>query len=601
MELPAPQAAIRAKCGHASLRFTPFPTAAVEQSLTQRFEEQVRRFPRHLAIRTRIQALTYTELDAMANRIAHAILDRRGEGDEAVALLFGHDATAIVAMLGVLKSGKCYVPIDPSYPGPRIEQMLGDSGGSLLLTDRRHLSRARELAGDSVRVIDVDRLDGPEINPGVRSGPRSLAFVLYTSGSTGRPKGITQSHRNVLHEAMHYTNSGHFGADDRFLLVSSISFGDSVRTIYAALLNGASLYPFDIRAEGLVPLAGWLREHSITIYRSIPTTFRHFVASLKGDEDFRSLRLVYLGGETVHKTDVELYKRHFPRQCVLVNRLGTTETLTFRACFIDHDTPIGGSGVPVGYAVPDKDVLVVDENGAPVKHGAIGEVLVRSRYLSPTLPADPVDPDLRVYRTGDLGRLHADGCLEHLGRTDFQVKIRGRRVETADVEAALLSMSTLREAVVVARRRHGDDALVAYVVPANGRTPDVGALRRRLAAQLPGYMIPSACVVLDALPLLPNGKVNRRALPDPGTTRPDLDVPFVAPRNDAEAAIAQIWTDLLALDRVGVHDDFLDLGGDSLMATRIIARVSDRFGVSVPLRLLWGASTVARMAEIVSR
>jgi len=561
MELPAPQAAIRAKCGHASLRFTPFPTAAVEQSLTQRFEEQVRRFPRHLAIRTRIQALTYTELDAMANRIAHAILDRRGEGDEAVALLFGHDATAIVAMLGVLKSGKCYVPIDPSYP----------------------------------------RLRGPEINPGVRSGPRSLAFVLYTSGSTGRPKGITQSHRNVLHEAMHYTNSGHFGADDRFLLVSSISFGDSVRTIYAALLNGASLYPFDIRAEGLVPLAGWLREHSITIYRSIPTTFRHFVASLKGDEDFRSLRLVYLGGETVHKTDVELYKRHFPRQCVLVNRLGTTETLTFRACFIDHDTPIGGSGVPVGYAVPDKDVLVVDENGAPVKHGAIGEVLVRSRYLSPTLPADPVDPDLRVYRTGDLGRLHADGCLEHLGRTDFQVKIRGRRVETADVEAALLSMSTLREAVVVARRRHGDDALVAYVVPANGRTPDVGALRRRLAAQLPGYMIPSACVVLDALPLLPNGKVNRRALPDPGTTRPDLDVPFVAPRNDAEAAIAQIWTDLLALDRVGVHDDFLDLGGDSLMATRIIARVSDRFGVSVPLRLLWGASTVARMAEIVSR
>jgi amino acid adenylation domain-containing protein len=601
MELPAAQAAIRAKCGLASPTFIPFSADAVEQSLTQRFEAQARRFPRQLAIRTRTHALTYSELDARANRIAHAILDRRGEGEEAIALLFGHDAMAIVAMLGVLKAGKCYVPIDPSYPGQRIEQMLGDSGAVVLLTDGRHLSRARELASDSVRVIDVDGLHGPEINPDVRSGPRSRAFVLYTSGSTGRPKGITQSHRNVLHEAMHYTNSGHFGADDRFLLVSSVSFGDSVRTIYAALLNGASLYPFDVRAEGLVPLAGWLREHSITIYRSIPTTFRHFVASLKGDEDFRSLRLVYLGGETVHKTDVELYKRHFPPQCVLVNRLGTTETLTFRSCFIDHATAINGSGVPVGYAVPDKDVLVVDENGAPVKPGAIGEVLVRSRYLSPTLPADPVDPDFRVYRTGDLGRLHADGCLEHLGRTDFQVKIRGHRVETADVEAALLSTGTLREAVVVARRRHGDDALVAYVVPATGQAPEVGALRRRLAAQLPGYMIPSACVVLDAMPLLPNGKVNRRALPDPGTTRPELDLPFVAPRNDAEAAIAQIWADLLTLDRVGVHDDFLDLGGDSLMATRIIARVSDRFRVTVPLRLLWGASTVARMAEIVSR
>jgi acyl-coenzyme A synthetase/AMP-(fatty) acid ligase/acyl carrier protein len=293
-----------------------------------------------------------------------------------------------------------------------------------------------------------------------------------------------------------------------------------------------------------------------------------------------------------------------------VNRLGTTETLTFRCYFIDHDTPIGETGVPVGYAVPDKDVLLVDERGERVEPGAIGEMVVRSRYLSPghwrnpdltraTFLPDPADGTLRLYRTGDLGRLGADGCLEHLGRKDFQVKIRGRRVETSGVEEALLASSTIREALVVARRRRGDESLVAYVVPATRPAPDVSTLRRFLAARLADYMVPSAYVFLDALPLLPNGKADRRALPAPGTNRPELDVPFVAPRDDVEAAIARIWSEVLEVDRVGVDDDFLDLGGDSLMGARIIARVTDRFDVTVPLRLLWEASTVARMAKFI--
>ena len=610
MFLAAQQLAIRAKCLAASPSFVPFPAGAVEQSVPQRFEAQARRYPERLAVRTRATALTYAELDTMANRIAQAILRERGPGPEPIALMFGHGAGVIAAMLGVLKTDKFYVPLDPSYPRQRHEQTLADSGAALLLTDTRHLAGARALAAGEIGVMDVDTLDGPGTSPGVCAAPRSLALIVYTSGSTGRPKGITQSHRNVLHETMHYTNSGGFGADDRFLLVSSVAFADSVRTIYAALLNGAALYPFDVRAEGLAPLAGWLRDNAITIYRSVPTTFRHFVHSLKGAHDFPALRLIYLGGETVQKSDVELYKRHFPRQCVLVNRLGTTEAFTFRYYFIDHDTPIDGGGVPVGYGVTDKDVRVVDEEGRPVEPGAIGEIAVRSRYLSPghwrqpelsqaTFVADPADPDLRTYRTGDLGRLHADGFLEHLGRKDFQVKIRGHRIEAADVEAALRADGTLGDAVVMARRRRGDDVLVAYVVAAAGRSLDVAALRRRLTSQLPAYMVPSAYVALDALPVLPNGKLDRRALPEPATTRPELDVPFLPPRNDVETAIAKIWSDLLEIDTIGVHDEFLDLGGDSLTAARIIARVSDRFPMTLPPRLLWEASTVARMAEIV--
>ena len=609
--LPDHQRAIRAKCCHASGSFVPFPADAVERSLTESFEEQARRFPWRLAVRTRRYALTYAELDALANRIAHAILRERGEGEEAIALLFDHDALVVAAILGTLKAGKFYLPLDPSYPRARLDYTLRDSEAGLILTDARNLARALELAGDGAPVVNVEVLAGPAVTPVPRSGPGGLAFLLYTSGSTGQPKGITQSHRNVLHEVMHYTNSGYFSADDRFLLVSSVSFGDSVRTIYAALLNGASLYPFDIHAEGLAPLADWMREHSITVYRSVPTTFRHFVADLKGGEEFRALRLIYLGGEEVLRSDVELYKRHFPRECILVNRLGTTETFTFRYYFIDHDTRIISSRVPVGYAAADKEVLLLAEDGTPVAPGAIGEMAVRSRYLSPghwrkpeltrvTFPADPTDPDLRVYRTGDLGRLEADGCLIHLGRKDFQVKIRGQRVETSEVEEAFRALRTIREAAVIARRRDGEESLVAYLVPAVRPAPDVSTLRRFLAARLPDSMIPSAYVVLEALPLLPNGKLDRRALPAPETNRPELDVPFVAARNDVEAAIAGIWIEVLGIDRVGVDDNFLELGGDSLKGTRIIARLADRFDITVPLRRLWKASTVALMAELVA-
>ena len=609
--LPAQERAIRAKCFHRTGTFVSFPPEAVEQSLPERFEEQVRRLPQRPAVTTRHHALTYAELDTLANQIAHAILRRCRVREEAVALLFDHDALAIAAMLGALKAGTPYLPLDTAYPRQRIDYILRDSAATLLLTDARNLALARELVRDSLQVVSVDAIDAAPTRPHAPAGPRSVAYILYTSGSTGHPKGIVQDHRNVLHEVRHYTNSAHFCTDDRFLLVSSISFGDSVRTIYSALLNGASLYPFDIRLEGLGGLAAWMREQGVTIYRSVPTTFRHFVGSLKGGEGFPALRLIYLGGEPVYPTDVELYKRHFPRECILVNRLGTTETLTFRYAFLDHDAQITGHGVPVGYPVAGKEVVLVDEKGEPVACGEVGEMAVRSRYLSPgfwrkpeltraAFATDPVDPDLRLYRTGDLGRLRHGGCLEHLGRTDFQVKVRGHRVETWEIEAALLGLDAFREALVVAQPRGSDHRLVAYVVPAALPVPDVSTLRRLLAARLPGYMLPAAYVVLEALPLLPNGKVDRRALPEPGTARPALEGPFVAPRSAGEEAIARIWMEVIGIDRVGVHDSFLDLGGDSLMATRIIVRVTAHFDVTLPGQALWQASTVAAMAELVA-
>jgi amino acid adenylation domain-containing protein len=607
--LPADQRAIRAKCFHPTGSFVWFPAEALDGSLNRRFEEQVRHDAGRLAVTTRRGALTYGELNALANRIAHAIIRHTGAREDPIALLFDHDALAIAAMLGVLKAGKLYVPLDPWYPRQRLEEILRDSTSRLLLTEGRHAAHLCALAGDAVHVLDVESIDAPVTNPDSVTRPDSPAFILYTSGSTGRPKGIIQNHRNVLHDVMHYTNSGHFCADDRFLLVSSLSFADSVRTMYSSLLNGASLFPFDIHAEGLVPLAGWILDQRITIYRSVPTVFRHFVDSLAGDERFADVRLLYLAGEAVRRTDVELYRRHFPPTCAFVNRLGTTETLTFRCYFIDHHTELTGGTVPVGYAVPDHDVHLVDDDDEEVPVGSVGEMAIRSRFLSPgqwgetdpsrTTLADSVDADRRIHRTGDLGRFRSDGCLEHLGRKDFQVKIRGYRVETAEIEAVLMSLGGIREAAVVAERRANNDSLVAYVVPV-ASPPSPETLRDLLSVQLPDYMVPSSYVVLDALPLLPNGKLNRQGFPAPGSVRPNLNEPFVRPRHHIEAEVAQIWGEVLGLEAVGINDDFLDLGGDSLAATRVVSRVRDRFGLPIPVAMMWKATTVALMAQLIA-
>jgi acyl-coenzyme A synthetase/AMP-(fatty) acid ligase/acyl carrier protein len=422
---------------------------------------------------------------------------------------------------------------------------------------------------------------------------------------------VPQTHVNVLHDVMHYTNAAHFCPDDRFVLVSSCSFADSIRTIYSALLNGAGLFPFDVARDGLPALATWLREQRLTIYRSVPTLFRHFTKGLAGHEEFSTVRIVFLAGEPVYRADVEASRRHFPADCIFVNRLGTSEALTFACFFLDRTTTITGASVPVGYAVPGKGIMLLDEAADGDSGARVGEIAVRSQFLSPgywrrpdltahAFLADPDGSDARVYRTGDLGRILPDGSLVHLGRKDFQVKVRGHRIEPGEIESALVAHPEIREAVVtLVDDRHDSPRLVAHLTVKVAPGPTVTGLRRFLAARVPIYLIPAAFVFLDTLPLTPTGKVDRRALPDPGAERPTLDTPFATPTTPLEQGVARIWADVLGLDVVGIHDRFLDLGGDSLLASRVFARLGDTFGVEPPTRDLLRAATVAEMAEVV--
>ncbi len=593
--------------------FVEFPTDDLEQSIPDRFEKQVERDPSHLAIQTRTQTLTYEQLNRAANVVAREILERRGKGQEPIALLLENDAPMIGAILGVLKAGKIYVPLDPSLPAGRLTYILQDSQAALLISNARNRELAASLTDGKVVVVELEQLDrhAGTGNPGISIPPDSPSWIIYTSGSTGQPKGVVQTHRNVLHFVKNYTNGLMLSSADRLSVLYSFGVNGAAHEMFSGLLNCASLHPLDIKTEGLSGLAAWLTDQRVTTYSSVPTVFRHFCETLTGAEELRDLRFVKLIGEPVAKREVDLYRRHFPEETIFINRLGSTETGTIRWYFIDKRTRIDGTSVPVGYAVADNDVMLLDEDKKQVAPGEIGEIAVKSRYLSPgywrkpeqTAKAFLADVDGtsgRVYLTGDMGRFLPDGCLLHMGRKDFQVKIRGHRIETAEIEMALLSISEAHEAIVMAREDgQGDSRLVAYLLMPGRPRPSVSSLRRGLTGLLPAYMIPSVFMMLDRFPVAPNGKVNRGALPLPDASRPELESVFVAPSDSAQRQLAQIWREVLGVDAVGVHDDFLDLGGNSLLAVQLMARIEKTFGKQLLPAVIFRAPTIEQLAALI--
>jgi len=618
------QETIRAKCFHPTGVLIEFRKEEIEQSIPDRFEQIVRKYPDRLAVKSRTHALTYVELNKAANRVAHALLALRGEGQEPVGMLFESGAPSVIASLGVLKAGKIAVSLESTFPRARLSYMLEQSQASVLLTNNANLPLARAF-GD-LPLINIDEIGGrfSAGDPGLCLPPDAVAAVAYTSGSTGRPKGIVSNHRGVLHAVMRHTNTCHTCMHDRLVM-----FRASLRAYLYALLNGAAFYPVDLHQEEPARLADWLIQEEITIYRAAVSVFRSLATGLTGTEGFPHLRLIFLFGEPTYHTEVELYRKYFSDRCILASSLGCNEFDDYAYFFLDKDTSLPSGVVPGGHPVKDTEVLLLDDDGRPVGVDQIGEIAIRSRYNAagywrrPDLTQaaflpDPAGGDERIYRTGDLGRMRSDGCLFHLGRKDFQVKIRGYRVEVAEVETALLELDTVKEAVVVGHEdTRGDSSaplpsglslsvedragkrLVAYIIPTGPHAPTVSELRRLLANKLPDYMVPAMFVMLDRMPLTATGKVDRRALPRPEGIRPALETSFVAPRTPIEEQLARIWAEVLGLDRVGVHDNFLELGGDSLLATRVISRVLPQFQVKLPLRDLLEASTVGEMGEVI--
>ena len=593
--------------------YAEFKESEIKQSITDRFEKQVICYPNRLAVKTKNIQLTYLELNQTANCIARAILSLRGEKEEPVALMLEQGDLLIAAILGVLKSGKSYVPLDSSFNPERNAYMIEDSGAGLILTDHRNLKPAKNLAGNKHMVFDIQDAISRFCSENLRLpiSPDAIAYILYTSGSTGKPKGVFQNHRNVLHNIMKYTNGLHISADDRLTLLYSCSFGASVSDIFGALLNGAGLFPFNLREDGLTKLTDWLIQEKITIYHSVPTVYRHFITMLNGTENLSSLRLIKLGGEPVYKKDLDLYKRHFQKTCIFHVGLGSTEMNIIRQFFCNHETIQEGSIVPVGYAVQDTELLLLDDEGKEVGFKKEGEIAIKSRYLAsgywrnPELTKtfffpDPEGGSERIFRTGDYGRMLSDGCLVYIGRKDSRVKIRGYRVEASEVEMSLQDIAFVKEAIVSAHKDQKDDTcLVAYVVLRQHETDVEKRLRKFLKDKLPDYMIPSVFVFLEALPLTPNGKVDRKALPEPALSKRGSAETYVSPGTPEEEILAGVWSEVLDIERIGIHDNFFDLGGHSLLMTQVVSRLNKIFNITIPLRSFFEAPTISGLSSLI--
>jgi amino acid adenylation domain-containing protein len=592
-----------------------FSREEIEGPIPARFELMARAYADRPAVRAGSEILTYQALNRRANRLAQAILAQAGPGETPVALLFEHEASAIVALLAVLKAGKSYVTLDPACPPARLNYLLADLPARLMVTNSKNLPLATGLAGKSCHLLNIDALDiqVSDENVALSISPETVMAIFYSSDSTGRPKGVAWSHRAMLHRTWLETDKDGIGPADRIALLYSCSSGASSGDIYKALLNGATLCLYDIRAAGLKPLADWLVEEEISRFHLPATLFRQFLDTLTGAEQFPRLRQVTLSGQ-LYRNDMEQFRAYFPAGCGLVHGLAAAETGMITRTHLNQPLIFWGNLIPAGYPLPDMELLILDEVGKPLGFNQVGEIAVRSRYLAAgywrrpelTLNAflpDPEGGEKRIYRLGDLGRLRPDGCLEYLGPKDFYVKIGGYRLEIGEVEAALHSLQTVKEAAVLAQAgQSGEKRLVAYIVPAGPAAPTSHHLRTVLARKLPDYMMPALFVELEALPLTPQGKLDYNRLPDPGRIRPQLGTPFTPPQTPLEQQVAQLWSRVLDIEQVGLDDNFLDLGGHSLLAVRLTSRVFNSFQVELSAQSLFDeAATVAAMAAIIAQ
>ncbi|WP_406694053.1 amino acid adenylation domain-containing protein [Singulisphaera sp. Ch08] len=575
-------------------------------SVPRLFEAQAARTPHATAvIDAHGRSLTYSQLDRAANQLAHQLRSLGAGTDTLVALCSERSPDMLVALLGVLKAGAAYLPLDPDYPRDRLDFMLRDSGAAILLTDR-HIQKLLPDTGVRVVLLDDDRAeiehhDGSSA-PDITIHPASLAYVIYTSGSTGKPKGVMIPHDALNNFLLAMRALLELKPGDSLLAVTTLSFDIAVLELFLPLALGAriELASRDEATDGR-RLAKRLHNANARFLQATPATWRLLLDSGWNGQ----LGLTILcGGEAMTR---ELAERLLPNADALWNLYGPTETTVWSTA---ARVETGNGAVSIGRPIANTQIYILDALLQPVPIGVAGELyiggdgVVRGYLDRPALTAERFLPDpfgkpgARLYRTGDLARWRTDGTLECLGRLDHQVKIRGHRIELGEVEDALNLHPSVQAAVAVARPdAQGNAQLVAYLVTADEARTTTAELRRWLKNALPEPMIPSAFVLLDALPLTPNGKVDRNALPDPNTQLIVAGEPYEAPRTKAENLVAQTWAQILKRDHIGIHDNFFELGGHSLLATQVASRLRDAFNIDIPLRTLFEATTVAALAQ----
>ncbi|HTO75944.1 MAG TPA: amino acid adenylation domain-containing protein, partial [Thermoanaerobaculia bacterium] len=586
---------------------TPYPR---EMTVHRLFEEQARERPEAIAVQMEEQLLTYGQLNERANRLAWHLIERGVGPETLVGLCVERSPEMVVGLLGILKAGAAYLPLDPGYPRERLRFMVDDAGANLVLTQHR-------LAHSLPQSLQLLRLDAdwPDIapnkpvNPPSTSSPDNLAYVIYTSGSTGSPKGVAIRHRSVV-RLVRETNYAALGREEVFLQFAPVSFDASTFELWGALANGARLAMMPPGIPSLADLGAAIERHRVSTLWLTAGLFHQMVETQI--ESLRGVRQLLAGGDILSVPHVEKVLHELP-DCRLINGYGPTEGTTFTCCHtVRREEPLGAS-VPIGRPIANSRVYVLDRHRQPVPVGVAGELyiggdgLARGYIGRPDLTAekfvpDPFEagPESRLYRSGDRVRYAPNGSIEFLGRMDDQLKVRGFRVEPAEVEAALRRHPSVQEAVVVLREHgRGERRLVGYVVGDRERFEGVSELRSFLKGELPDFMIPAFFVWLESLPLNANGKVDRAALPPPGRQPFLREGKSVAPRNALESKLVTLWERVLDVRPIGVTDNFFELGGHSLLAARLFSEIERDVARALPLSTIFQVQTIAELAELL--
>jgi amino acid adenylation domain-containing protein len=579
-----------------------YPRAACVHELV---EAQVARTPQAVAVSRAGETLTYAALDGQANQLAH-VLQTLGVGPEVlVGICLDRSVAMVVAVLGVLKAGGAYVPLDPGYPAARLALMLEDGRPRVVVTQEKYRSLVSE-HGATVLCLDTDGavLAGARRDkPAAAVGGANRAYVIFTSGSTGRPKGVQITHQAVVNFLLSMAHEPGLAAEDTLLAVTTLSFDIAGLELYLPLIVGGrvELASREMAVDGERLMAAL---DGVSVMQATPATWRLLLeAGWPGNAGLK----VLCGGEAL---PADLLGELLTRSSTVWNLYGPTETTIWSTT---GELLSASDPVTIGRPIANTQAYVLDARGQPVPVGVPGELYLGGEGLSwgylgqPGMtaakfvpnPFSPV-PGARLYHTGDVARYRPDGRLEYLGRVDQQVKVRGFRIELGEIETALAQAAGVRQAVVVAQAEPtGSQRLVAYLVVEPGADTGAATLRAFLKTRLPEYMIPAIFVTLDRLPLTPNGKVDRRSLPAPDAVDAAPDPDAVGPRSPLEAQLLDLWQNILGRPVHGVHDNFFALGGHSLMATQVMARVRSQFDVKISLRTLFEAPTVAGLAEAI--
>jgi amino acid adenylation domain-containing protein len=593
-----------------------------DRCVHQLFEEQGEKTPDAVAVVFEDQKLTYRELNARANQLAHYLRERDVGPEVLVALCMDRSLEMVVGLLAILKAGGAYVPLDPSYPKERLRFMLEDSQAALILTQERLVDMVSEPTLGSTlpalrnRVLCLDRdwamISQESIeNLSVQTTAENLAYVTYTSGSTGQPKGVEVPHRGII-RLVCGADYVQLDSTQVFLQLAPIAFDAATFELWGALLHGAQCVLFPGRQPSPTELGDVLHKHQVNTLWLTASLFNSFIDH--APEILTGVKHLITGGEALSVTHVRRALTRLP-ETQLLNGYGPTESTTFACTYaLPRSIEEAVTSIPIGRPIANTTVYILDPYLNPVLIGVVGELyiggdgLARGYLKRPELTAEKfipnpfsLEPGARLYKTGDLARYLPDGTIEFLGRNDHQVKLRGYRIEMGEIETVLSAHPVVQAAVVLVREdTPGDKQLVAYIMTNQSTSPPLSELRFFLKQTLPEYMLPSAFVFLDRLPLTPNGKIDRKVLPAPDQTRPALAEQYVASRTSVEEILTNIWQDILKLERIGVHDNFFDLGGHSLLATQVVARINKQFHLAVPLRALFEWPTIVALATLIA-